>query len=317
MAAKRSIPTSLFASPDFFELSTDTIRLILIGIILDADDEGRGSAHSRLLARKLDKHPEEIEQAFVELEAHDILHCYMVEMRRYYTLCHWHKYQVLSRPTPSTYPLPPDGQMPVSQTRQEKHGIPREPLDSPGDSVPEEEEKGRELEQEMKRREAEGEKSLSRNIPSSSPPLSDDSIPYLSSWNDPEETKRVASHLKLSVSENLCAIVQEFLQTPTISLVGEAIEARAWIDDQRRNSKGQQMTPAFFRRWLKRERGDYGMPEQNVKGMRSTSSPSRQKEKVPVSASKLNQQADDPYRTFFLQRVAEVEASSTQEALAS
>src|SRR5262249_18411483 len=107
MAKKRSIPTNLFASPDFFELSSNTVRLILIGIILDADDEGRGCAHSRLLARKFDQQPEDIEHALEELAAHGILQCYDVASRRYYWLCHWYTYQILSKPTPSSYPEPP------------------------------------------------------------------------------------------------------------------------------------------------------------------------------------------------------------------
>lgn len=107
MAGKRSIPTSLFSSPDFFELSSDTIRLIMLGLILDADDEGRGHAHPRLLARKLDKSPEDIAQALVELQAHGIVQCYEVAGRAYYVLCHWHTYQTLSKPTPSAYPAPP------------------------------------------------------------------------------------------------------------------------------------------------------------------------------------------------------------------
>ena len=58
--------------------------------------------------------------------------------------------------------------------------------------------------------------------------------------------------LNLPTSQELEEIIQEFLSVPTISLTGEAIEARAWITDIRRNGKQQPMTPAFFRRWLRR-----------------------------------------------------------------
>src|SRR5581483_11081630 len=162
MAAKRSIPTTLFASPDFFELSSDTVRLLLIGIILDADDEGRGCAHARLLARKLDTTTEAVEQTLKECEAHRILRCYLVEGRPYYVLLHWHKYQVLSRPTPSSYPPPPQDQpspeVAHTETPQGTQGFPWERTDSPGESLPEEEEEENRTEQEEKRREnAEGE----------------------------------------------------------------------------------------------------------------------------------------------------------------
>ncbi len=116
MATKRSIPTTLFASPDFFELGSDTTRLILIGLILDADDAGRGSAHSRLLAHRLDKEPAQIEQALVELQEHGMLRCYEVQGRRYYWLCHWDTYQSLNKPTSPQYSaLPPQEQREGSQ----------------------------------------------------------------------------------------------------------------------------------------------------------------------------------------------------------
>jgi hypothetical protein len=38
MATKRSIPTNLFANPDFFELNSDTTQLIMIGLILDWEE---------------------------------------------------------------------------------------------------------------------------------------------------------------------------------------------------------------------------------------------------------------------------------------
>jgi len=38
--------------------------------------------------------------------------------------------------------------------------------------------------------------------------------------------------------------------------LGEADAAREYIDDVRRNRHGQRMSPAFFRRWLRREHED-------------------------------------------------------------
>ncbi len=314
MAAKRSIPTNLFASPDFFELSSDTIRLILIGIILDADDEGRGSAHPRLLARKLDTTPEAVDQALRECEAHGMLRCYLVEGRSYYVLLHWHKYQVLSRPTPSSYPPPPQDQpsptVPPTGTSQGNPGSPGVCVDSPGDAMLEEEgeEKEKESELEEKRTEDE-EEDLPPSITRFPPTTSDSGDGALLSSNPLalEETKRVASLLKLPVSEQLGTIVQEFCHIPTISLVGEAIEARTWIDDPHRNRRGQPMTPAFFRRWLKRERGDYGSSASNGFPTRSS------RGKAHTSTGTLAHDApsdqpdtDDPYWAYFLQRMAEV-----------
>lgn len=320
MAAKRSIPTTLFESPDFFELSSDTIRLILIGIILDADDEGRGSAHPRLLARKLDKQPADIEQALAELEAHGILRCYTVEMRSYYTLCHWDKYQVLSRPTPSLYPLPPDE--PEAAGSQGNPGNARNPQGNPGAPLSEGEgEKERE-----EKKETEEENAPPARVtrfpgphlsqPSTTAPGSSDQCSFLRANELEKLTKQVASLLKLEMTTDLRAIVQEFSPLSTISLVGEAIEACAWIEDQRRNRKQQQMTPAFFRRWLKRERGDYGLPQGNHFPVPSEPKATRPGERsLLVQSPASSRTLADPYQAYIQQRVAEIQATVERKAV--
>lgn len=314
MAAKRSIPTSLFASPDFFELSTDTIRLIMIGIILDADDEGRGSAHPSLLARKLDKHPEDIKQALAELEAHRILRCYEVSGRVYYVLLHWHKYQVLSKPTPSNFPLPPQ-ERPTNATYAQ--GISEQPTaiaEPPGESFLEREEEGKqEEEQEEERNENEGitlsgmSRVLSLTASSSgdvSPSLEEKSV----------DIDQVAFYLQLPITTELKAIVGEFENTPTLSLIGEAIEARSWVGDPRRNRRGQQMTPAFYRRWLKRSRGDYAAPEQNRSQAKPTALRASSGERSLAKGSLPPEPpVNDPYQEYFLRRLAEVKAQSSQK----
>ena len=318
MAAKRSIPTTLFASTDFFELSSNTTRLILIGIILDADDEGRGSAHPRLLARKLDQTPEDIDQALQELAMHGILRCYVIERRSYYVLLHWHKYQVLSRPTPSSYPPPPQGGLVLeadlasAQLLQEHVGIPRGIQESLCKNMSEGEGEKKRTESELEEKRTEGEE---EDLPPSVTrfPTPDGSGDRSSSTESSlAKTKQVASLLKLPVSDQLEAIVREFLHIPTISLVGEAIEARTWIDDSRRNQRGQPMTPAFFRRWLKRERGDYGStassshPTQSVRGTTQ-----RIHAVAPAALSSLKDE-ENPYEAYVLRRLAEVKEKGYQ-----
>jgi hypothetical protein len=318
MAAKRSIPTNLFASPDFFELSSDTIRLIMIGLILDADDEGRGCAHPRLLARKLDTTPEAVAQALTECEAHGIVRCYTVEGRSYYVLVHWQKYQVLSRPTPSSYPPPPPDPFAPEVTFQGKPRIPRGSLASPGDDLPEDEGEGKgkekESEGEEKRREAEAE-DLPAGITRFPTPggRSDGVLPSLNERFQ-EETTRVASLLGLPLSTQLETIVDEFGHAPTISLVGEAIEARAWIDDHRRNGKRQQMTPAFFRRWLKRACGEYSA---SAPGSPPARRPGSKEQHTPAAPAAMSpqQDADDPYQAYVARRLAEVKARYGQEVV--
>ena len=106
MARSRSLPSTLFDDPNFFECSSD-IQVILIGLVLTADDYGRGLAHVGLLSRKLNKAPALIEEALTYLEACGLLQCYQVEQRGYYSLTKWQDWETLSKPTPSKYPAPP------------------------------------------------------------------------------------------------------------------------------------------------------------------------------------------------------------------
>lgn len=67
MANKRCIPTRFFQDPDIVDLRKDT-QLILIGLVLHADDEGREVAHSKVLGQAMDDYPpEQIEAALKEL----------------------------------------------------------------------------------------------------------------------------------------------------------------------------------------------------------------------------------------------------------
>ena len=68
-----------------------------------------------------------------------------------------------------------------------------------------------------------------------------------------EATKQVATILKLHITDDLARVVADYLAHPGLSLLGEADSAVEWIADPARNRKRQRMTPAFFRRWLKRE----------------------------------------------------------------
>jgi hypothetical protein len=68
-----------------------------------------------------------------------------------------------------------------------------------------------------------------------------------------EATHQVAAILKVTVTDGLARVVADYLGDSSLSLLGEADAAREWIEDPRRNRKRQEGTPAFFRRWLKRE----------------------------------------------------------------
>ena len=117
MARSRSLPTNLFEDPDFFERNRET-QVVLLGLVLDADDAGRGQAHSGLLARKFNTDVATIEMALAELQACEMLDCYQVGRHFYYSLRRWQEWQTLSKPTPSKFPAPPslDQTPPVAPT---------------------------------------------------------------------------------------------------------------------------------------------------------------------------------------------------------
>lgn len=246
MAKSRCIPTNLFFQRKFVTLSSDTVRLILIGLVSDADDAGRGLADSHLLSRKLDHMPEVIEQALRELETAGFVQCYHVEDEWYYTLPCWHEWQTLHKPTPSKYPSPPQvGAEAVTLSLEHPKFSELSP-ENPGKSR----ESVNEGEDEEKRTEGEGEvhDEVGTNVvafPATA--ISEDE------QHVRETTRVVARILKLSETPALRRLVEEYSASPHLSLLGEADAAREWIDDRKRNRQGQRMTPAFFRRWLKRE----------------------------------------------------------------
>src|SRR5690242_13260830 len=108
MASKRCLPTRFFKDADIMNLDKDA-QLILVGLVLLADDEGRELAHSRLLSRELDYSPEQIEAALTSIVDNDLLVLYQVGKHRYYQLTRWSQWESISaqKLTPSKYPAPP------------------------------------------------------------------------------------------------------------------------------------------------------------------------------------------------------------------
>ena len=253
MATRRMLPTKFFKDPDVMALSNSDIRLILIGLVLYADDEGRELAHAKLLGRELDYDPEVIEQALSELETNDFICCYSVGKHRYYSLCRWNEWETLSKPTSSKYPPPPP-KYNVDESKDTPTS-PQNSLGNPGDkrelfSEGEDEGEGRQKDEGKRNEDADEISHQHTNVvlfPSS----------HVSNTSDNQKRQamitQVASILKLTENEALARIVEEYMCDPALSLLGEADAAREYIDDRQRNRHGTRMTPAFFRRWLKRE----------------------------------------------------------------
>jgi hypothetical protein len=108
MASKRCLPTRFFKDADIMNVSKDG-QLILVGLVLLADDEGRELAHPRLLSREIDYPPEQIETALQELVENDLVVLYQAGKHCYYSLTRWNQWQSISsqKMTPSKYPAPP------------------------------------------------------------------------------------------------------------------------------------------------------------------------------------------------------------------
>ena len=109
MVRGRLIPTSYFRDPDVMSLSSGDGRLILVGMVLGADDWGRGLAQPVILGRDLDYPPQVIEATLAELEEAGLILCYQAGKHRYYVLTRWDEWQKLpeARRTPSRIPAPP------------------------------------------------------------------------------------------------------------------------------------------------------------------------------------------------------------------
>jgi hypothetical protein len=250
MARKRCIPTKLFFDPDFMSLSSNTIRLIWIGLVLDADDYGRGEAHTDILGRKFGQAISDIEQAMRELETQGLLQCYEVEGRRYYWLPDWNKLQTLSKPTPSEFP-PAPGDMTTPQNPQGNSGDARETsLEGEGEG-----EKESRIEDEVVLNRGNRGDSAATTSGYAAMSMSNS---YTDITNHPTDTppalaESVAKVLRLPLTPDLKQVVEEY--TGKVSVSTAAHRARDYIDDPKRNKRQKEMSVSYFRNWLEREWG--------------------------------------------------------------
>lgn len=249
MARKRCLPTKLFFDPCFMGLSSDTIRLIWIGLVLDADDYGRGEAYPDILGRKFGQASSDVEQAMRELETQGLLQCYQVEGRRYYWLPDWNKLQTLSKPTASEFPSAP-GDMTTPQNPQGNSGDFRK---TPLEGEEEGEKESRIEEVVLLSRVQRGDNAANATTTSSV----GGSNNYSDITNHPTDTsalaKSVAKLLRLPLTPDLKQVVEEY--TGKVSVSTAAHQARDYIDDPKRNKRQKEMSVSYFRDWLEREWG--------------------------------------------------------------
>lgn len=125
MARKRMIDPGIWTSEDFSNLSM-LARLIWVGLISNADDEGRGKANVAYLKSQLFPYDDElslkkIDAALKEIETSMSIEFYEVEGKKYYQLTKWSKFQTINRPTPSQ--IPKNQGVKSSQTQITEHSL--------------------------------------------------------------------------------------------------------------------------------------------------------------------------------------------------
>lgn len=135
MARKRMISPEIWENEDFGALSP-LAKLLFIGMISLADDDGKGIASPQLLKSNLFPFDEKLRSTDIDKTLDEIgnymstkssaeevadayrplnergsrlsIHFYKVEGKRYYKFTNWSKWQSINRPSPSRLPDPPD-----------------------------------------------------------------------------------------------------------------------------------------------------------------------------------------------------------------
>lgn len=109
MSRKRMIDPSFWLDEKLGECTRDE-RLLFMGLISSADDEGYGRANPKLLRSSLfpydDLRVSDLEKWLSRLGGLRLIVLYKVNGQAYYHLPNFSKYQTINRPTPSSCPKP-------------------------------------------------------------------------------------------------------------------------------------------------------------------------------------------------------------------
>jgi hypothetical protein len=111
MARKRMIDPNIWCSEDVSKLSI-TARYLLIGMISNADDFGKGRANSSYLRSIIFPYDEikssAIEKALNEISKNISIQFYSINENQYYKFINWSKWQKVDHPANSIIPEPED-----------------------------------------------------------------------------------------------------------------------------------------------------------------------------------------------------------------
>lgn len=107
MARKRMLDPSFWSDERIGECSIEE-RLLFMGLISNADDEGYGRANSKLLKSLIFPYDDfttgQIESWLGHLAGSDMVILYQYEGQTYYKVKNFLKYQVINKPTKSILP---------------------------------------------------------------------------------------------------------------------------------------------------------------------------------------------------------------------
>jgi hypothetical protein len=111
MARKRQIDPSIWTSDDFMDLEDPWVMLLWIGLISNADDEGRMRASPRhikaVIFPAIDHTLDNIRAWRDKIAAQGLITIYEVEGKEYLHIPNFTKYQYMTKRTPSQLPEPP------------------------------------------------------------------------------------------------------------------------------------------------------------------------------------------------------------------
>lgn len=119
MARKRMIDPTIWADEDFNNLSSDA-KILFIGMISNADDEGRLPGNSLYLSANIFPYAGMTKEKAEKLRGEVLARMssvvlYEVDGKEYLQLKKWDDYQSINRPTPSKYP-------PLTEGSRRTHG---------------------------------------------------------------------------------------------------------------------------------------------------------------------------------------------------
>jgi len=216
MAIARMLPTNLFFIPNFMDLDYVS-RLAYIGLILHADDEGRGHIHLRALSHATDLRDTEVESSLLQLAEKGLILVYAVDNQEYYYITGWFDMQSIRHPHPSILPAPPasEGENPIA-TKGARKNHAESSLPANGASI----------------------------ISISSNQINTNNNTHTMSVDDVLSTDE-ATLMKLLNCEDREAIRRLKQEYPDVNLVGEADAARDWASTNKRK-----LSLATFRTWL-------------------------------------------------------------------